>query len=233
MLIIMVKSTLITDPACSHFSHIFKIKLAFNWFWIFIDYFSLPMEFTIFPISLIGKMPRLIVKLAETIHLAPVPETLIVTSILIEQFPKSMSVTLKLVSFISASTIILLNQKLLAWSFHLVLVMAYFLYWMCVLLNKRFLMRFLTLLCHFHDGRISHLVKLQETLSLRQGFFLVLEEILCHGLDFFAQTQSRTFSIPDNNTFLGLDNRLQQGLTIVIEELTLFPASHFNKCIIP
>lgn len=94
-------------------------------------------------------------------------------------------------------------------------------------------MRFLTLLSHFHDGRISHLVKLQETLSLRQGFFLVLEEILCHGLDFFAQTQSRTFSIPDNNTFLGLDNRLQQGLTIVIEELTLFPASHFNKSIIP
>ena len=70
------------------------------------------MELVADPLSLIGFVVGLVVQNAKTLHLVVVPLSIVKPSILIEEFPLPMSLSVKFVPFILAAHLEVLNHEL-------------------------------------------------------------------------------------------------------------------------
>ena len=108
---IVLKVSFIPNPCSSHLWKISKIEATFDLLWFFIYDFSFPVKFSLRPIPFIGQVSRLIEKFTESLYFSFLPRPFIRASIFVIQFSKTVSQTMKRISFIPASTFVLLNNK--------------------------------------------------------------------------------------------------------------------------
>ncbi len=90
-----------------------KIKSALKLQGVIVVYFSESMELILAPVSLIRKFPAFIVKFPPSVHLVVPPLSLIITSILIEEFSMPISLCIQFVPFITRTSLILFNHVLM------------------------------------------------------------------------------------------------------------------------
>ena len=88
---IMLETTLVFSPVLIQIIKIPIIKLTWKWFRIFIVNCTLPWKLIIYPLTLICKFIRLVVKFTIAMHFILFPFTIIHTTILIIKFAFSMS----------------------------------------------------------------------------------------------------------------------------------------------
>lgn len=124
--VIVVKHSIVVQPAVSQFGEVFVVVGAVDVFGCVVEDFASSMELVVPPVPLVRDFSVLVIELPETVHLVLLPLSFVVASVLVVELAKPMPHAVEFVAFVLATVFVLLIAVLwnLFKGFHVLLCFA-------------------------------------------------------------------------------------------------------------